>query len=153
MGVFERSSMGRGGAPIEATLVPTRFMLLTAQTIVTIMLFYTKDQNIYASLADNYSQAEYDEQDDQMKTMLGFSIVCLFMNFVGLITGVTMFSHQLNVFHISMHFFGASFLSFATTDNWDTSSLWAISALCCFLPGIIEVTAIVSICCCRTSRY
>merc|ERR1711957_113125 len=98
-----KEDMGRGGAPIESTLVPTRFMLLTAQAIVTIMLFYTKDQNIYASLGDTYTSSAYTEKDDQMKTMLGFAIVGLFILFVGLVTGVTMFAHQLNVFHISMN--------------------------------------------------
>merc|ERR1712070_855271 len=111
------ATMGKGGAPIESTLVPTRFMLLVAQTIVTIMLFYTKDQNIFASMDNVYNQQDYDDYNTEMKTMLGFAIVCEFILFLGLVTGTTMFMHQLNVFHIAMNFFGASLLAFATTEN------------------------------------
>ena len=73
----------QGGAPIESTLVPTRFLLLMAQSIVTIMTFYTKvcfaplpaalvhpsppsqEQNIYASMGNTYSDTEFNDYDEQ----------------------------------------------------------------------------------------
>merc|ERR1711959_130214 len=153
MGEIKLEAMGKGSGLVEDTLVPTRFILLVAQMIVTIMTMFTKDQNVYASLDSTYSQTDFDDKDSQITTMLAISIVCLAVMLGGLVSGITMFAHVLNVFHILIHFFGTCLMAWATIENWAIDPLWAVSACCCFFPAMVETVAIFSIYCMKPHRY
>eukprot|EP00656_Telonema_subtile_P048598 TRINITY_DN5831_c0_g1_i1.p1 TRINITY_DN5831_c0_g1~~TRINITY_DN5831_c0_g1_i1.p1 ORF type:complete len:151 (-),score=34.91 TRINITY_DN5831_c0_g1_i1:403-855(-) len=144
---------GKGGGPLEETLVPTRFMLLVAEMIVTIMTFYTKEQNVLASVGSTYSQSEFDDYDSQATILLAIAVCCQTVLLGGLVTGTTMFSHRLNVFHISLSFAATCFLAWATVENWNVDALWSVVSTLCFFPAVVEAFNILSVCCGKSHKY
>lgn len=83
---------------LDSQLIPTRFLLTMAHFIAVLMVFYTKQNNIRNSLAIGHTTGDYDEATATVLAAVWMSIICLAVEFAGLLMGVSMFMVTLNGF-------------------------------------------------------
>jgi hypothetical protein len=81
---------------LDGQMIPTRFLMTMAHFIAIIMVFYTKHNNIANSLSIGHTQSEYNEATSSVLAALWLSIICLCIEFTGLLMGVSMFMVSLN---------------------------------------------------------
>jgi hypothetical protein len=76
---------------------------------------------------------------------LAVSVVCIGIELLVLLRGVTLFAHRLNVIHAVAHSAGAVSLAFFLLDRWPASSYWGIFAFCRWA---VDGHACVCVCAC-----
>lgn len=69
-----------------------------AHFIALIMVFYTKQNNIAQSLKVGYTNSEYNTATSSVLAALWLSIICIIIEFAGLLMGISMFMVTLNGF-------------------------------------------------------
>eukprot|EP00117_Sycon_ciliatum_P043878 scpid99962/ scgid4525/ Transmembrane protein 107 len=79
------------------TIVPARFLALSAHLAVVIMSFYARDGNIKECLPLQYTASEYNSKDDRLIVGLSFSLGFLAIEFFGFLFGFTMFNSAISL--------------------------------------------------------
>ena len=98
-----------------------------------------QDANIQAGLSQNPSESEFDDADRSIKAALGLSMICFFLAFFGLFSGVSLFFGRVSFLHIVCHFVGGLTTSWFIIDEWHYQTYWYIYAFCSLIPAIAEV--------------
>merc|ERR1711934_232376 len=123
---------------VEATLVPARFLCTMTYTIATCMVFYSREQNILASIGGTTSSADYTDADTSMVYALVVAMLCFFIQYWGLLGGFSMFFHKVNALHVALNFCGALSLVFFIVENFGYEHYWTIVGLFSIVPMIFE---------------
>ncbi|XP_063158983.1 transmembrane protein 107 [Candoia aspera] len=79
--------------PLVNGLVPSRFLTLTAHLVIVITIFWSRENNVRASLPLQCTQAEYDSRDTEMVVALSVTLGLFVVELAGFLSGVSMFSN------------------------------------------------------------
>ncbi|XP_065273461.1 transmembrane protein 107 [Emys orbicularis] len=126
-------------------LVPARFLTLTAHLVIIITIFWSRDNNVLASLPLQYSQQQYQRQDVELVVALSVTLGLFAVELAGFLSGVSMFNHTQSLLSIGAHTAAAVALLFFLFDQWDSSLYWRIFAFCSALPAAFEILLFVSV--------
>eukprot|EP00736_Rhodelphis_marinus_P009078 Rmarinus@m.5603 len=111
---------------VETSLIPGRFILMMGHFLAVSMAFMSMDDNIRAGVDSNVTEGDDDWTSAESSITAALSLTCITFSvqFVGLFGGFTMFSNEVNLMHIVLHFFGAIFVSIYVTEEWGYSEYW-----------------------------
>jgi hypothetical protein len=124
-------------ASIAETLIPAKFLSLILQFLLTIFAIYTREENIFAGVADDASKGSkaYTDAENVFLAGVALSIVCLGVELALLFTGMSLFFDRINVVRktypeIMMHGFGVLFTTWLILDSWTFPLIWPIFVFC-----------------------
>ncbi|XP_067412566.1 transmembrane protein 107 isoform X2 [Emydura macquarii macquarii] len=126
-------------------LVPARFLTLTAHLVIVITIFWSRDNNVRASLPLQYTQQEYERRDVELVVALSVTLGCFAVELAGFLSGVSMFNNTQSLLSIGAHAAAAVSLLFFLFEQWDGSLYWWIFAFCSALPAVLEILLFVSV--------
>ncbi|XP_028394136.1 transmembrane protein 107-like [Dendronephthya gigantea] len=127
------------------SLIPVRFLTLTAHLVITIVIFWSKDANLLECLPLSYSQKEYDDKDTTLVIGLSLMLAFLGIELLSFLGGVSMFNASASMFSIAAHGIGTISLSFFIFDSWDCDRFWYIFGFCSAFPVLIEIIVMVAV--------
>ncbi|XP_065906490.1 transmembrane protein 107-like [Dysidea avara] len=133
----------------SAKLIPARFLSLTAHFVLNVMLFWSRERNVYSCLDEVYSSSEYDTKDLQLLVGLITSLVFTIIELVGFLSGLSMFANLQALFSIAAHITACITLAFFVTMEWSCDDYWYIFSFCSFLPLLTEVIVVTATLRCR----
>ncbi|XP_066487229.1 transmembrane protein 107 isoform X1 [Tiliqua scincoides] len=131
--------------PLVNGLVPSRFLTLTAHLVIVITIFWSRENNVRASLPLQCTQKEYESQDMEMVVALSVTLGLFAVELVGFLSGVSMFNNMQSLFSIGAHTSAAITLLFFLFEQWDGSLYWWIFAFCSALPAAVEILLLISV--------
>ncbi|XP_069655899.1 transmembrane protein 107 [Haliaeetus albicilla] len=135
--------------PPRGSLVPARFLVLTAHLVLLLQLGWGRDPHVRASLPLEFSAEEYAHADRLLGGALGGALGLLGVEFVGFFSGVSMFHPGQSLLSLAAHGGAALALAWALLEGWDSSCFWLLFGLCSVPPAITEVLLMVSMLGCR----
>ena len=93
---------------IAGTLQPTKFILMIMQAITTSVVLKLRHQHIYAGIPIRHKPES--EQYQSAETYITFwcwlSLICLFVEFLIIFSGKTLFNSKYNITMIGLHIIG-----------------------------------------------
>ncbi|XP_060111608.1 transmembrane protein 107 isoform X1 [Heteronotia binoei] len=131
--------------PLVNGLVPSRFLTLTAHLVIVITLFWSRENNVRASLPLQFTQEAYVKQDTEMVVALSVTLGLFAVELAGFLSGVSMFNHLQGLLSTGAHAVAALTLVFFLFEQWDGSQYWWIFAFCSALPAAVEVLLFISV--------
>ncbi|XP_068960216.1 transmembrane protein 107 isoform X1 [Petaurus breviceps papuanus] len=126
-------------------LVPSRFLTLLAHLVIVINIFWTRDDNIQASLPPHFTSEEYEKEDSKLITALSLTLGLFLVELAGFFSGVSMFNNTQNLFSIGAHCSAAVSLAFFVLEGWECYIYWYIFAFCSLLPASTEVIMFIAV--------
>ncbi|XP_065425216.1 transmembrane protein 107 isoform X9 [Chrysemys picta bellii] len=126
-------------------LVPARFLTLTAHLVIVITIFWSRDNNVLASLPLQYSQQQYQRQDVELVVALSVTLGLFAVELSGFLSGVSMFNHTQSLLSLAAHCSASICLSFFVLERWESATYWYILAFCSALPAAFEILLFVSV--------
>ena len=121
---------------INHYVLSARFMLTIGHLIALVLVFFTLNTNVHASFGDNASQADIDAALISSQAALIIGIVCICIDFMGLIFGTSMFSTIVNLWQLIFHLLGGILFSWLILDIWHYQAIWPI-VVCCNIPTVL----------------
>uniref|UniRef100_A0A5S6Q9W8 Transmembrane protein 107 n=1 Tax=Trichuris muris TaxID=70415 RepID=A0A5S6Q9W8_TRIMR len=134
-------ALGRATVMLQK-LIPARFLTLTAHLVLTICIFWTKDTSVHAGLLSDYSNSEYKMRDVEFTIALALTIVCFLLEYMGFLSGVSMFNPAFSLLSTIAHVAGTIMLSIFILKSWSSHLYWYIFGCCSAFPAIVEVALI-----------
>lgn len=138
---------------VRDVAIPTRFILTLGHFVVTVLALFHKNANIVASLGPNATQSDTDSADQELTGVLVTSVIMLFVSFVGLIGGFTMFNDKINGFQIITQFLGGVGMSWFIVSSWRHSVVWVFFIFCSLLPALVELANMIGMYCLKRAQY
>ncbi|XP_020822394.1 transmembrane protein 107 [Phascolarctos cinereus] len=126
-------------------LVPSRFLTLLAHLVIVITIFWTRDNNIQASLPPHFTSEDYEKEDSKLVTALSITLGLFLVELAGFFSGVSMFNNTQSLFSIGVHCCAAVSLAFFIFESWESSTYWCIFAFCSVLPALTEVMMFIAV--------
>ncbi|KAM6453142.1 transmembrane protein 107 isoform 1-T7 [Liasis olivaceus] len=131
--------------PLVNGLVPSRFLTLTAHLVIVITIFWSRENNVRASLPLQCTQAEYDSRDTEMVVALSVTLGLFAVELAGFLSGVSMFNNAQSLLSTAAHASAGVTLLFFLFEQWDGSLYWWIFAFCSALPAAVEILLFISV--------
>ncbi|GAB0201251.1 transmembrane protein 107 [Grus japonensis] len=135
--------------PPRGSLVPARFLALTAHLVLLLQLGWGRDPHVRASLPLEFSAEEYAHAERLLGGALGGALGLLGVEFVGFFAGVSMFHPGQSLLSLGAHAGAALALTLALLEGWDGGSFWLLFGLCSVPPAVTEVLLMVTVLGCR----
>mmetsp|Transcript_19872 Transcript_19872/g.27731 ORF Transcript_19872/g.27731 Transcript_19872/m.27731 type:complete len:142 (-) Transcript_19872:220-645(-) len=136
------------GSKVLESIIPARFLATVGFLIAAIMVYYSKDDNIRASLPATYSSSEYDAKDSELSAAVTLSVVCTCLQILSMFSGYTLFMATLSSFHVLTSALGAILTCWFILDSWQAPLYWYITGFLSLLPLMAETVFIVNVFCC-----
>ncbi|KAK9398296.1 putative transmembrane protein [Crotalus adamanteus] len=89
----QRQFFGREKMPPVSGLIPARFLVLTAHLVIVITIFWSRENNVRASLPLQCTQEEFDRRDTEMVVALSVTLGLFVVELAGFLSGVSMFNN------------------------------------------------------------
>uniref|UniRef100_A0A914V6R7 Transmembrane protein 107 n=1 Tax=Plectus sambesii TaxID=2011161 RepID=A0A914V6R7_9BILA len=124
-------------------LVSARFLSLAAHFIITISIFWAREDNVKAGLGLDFTTQEYDDKDTSLIVALSLTLACMLVEIVGFFGGVTTFMQTISLLSMCLHSVACITLAFFVWDIWDCDLYWVLFAIFSALPAAVETVAIV----------
>nr|XP_023651486.1 transmembrane protein 107 isoform X3 [Paramormyrops kingsleyae] len=112
------------------SLVPARFLTLTAHLVIVITIFWSRDNNVRACLPLDFSQDEYRSQDTQLVVALSVTLGLFAIELAGFFSGVSMFNSTQSLLSIAAHASASVALLFFLFEQWSCAIYWWIFGFC-----------------------
>ncbi|XP_053119838.1 transmembrane protein 107 isoform X3 [Hemicordylus capensis] len=128
--------------PLVNGLVPSRFLTLTAHLVIVITIFWSRENNVRASLPLQCTQQEYETRDTEMVVALSVTLGLFAIELAGFFSGVSMFNNVQSLLSIGAHASASITLLFFLFEQLDGSLYWWVFAFCsagfpdCSLPAL-----------------
>ncbi|XP_074081664.1 transmembrane protein 107 isoform X3 [Macrotis lagotis] len=119
-------------------LVPSRFLTLLAHLVIVVIIFWTREDNVLASLPRYYSREDYDSEDLKLVTALSVTLGLFLVELAGFFSGVSMFNSTQSLFSIAAHCCAAVTLAFFVFEAWECFTY-------CVLPACTEVIMFIDV--------
>ncbi|KAK7070648.1 hypothetical protein SK128_022703 [Halocaridina rubra] len=126
-------------------LIPARFLTLTSHLVLLLNILLAREENVKACLPLEYTPDDYRRRDGEFLGGLIAGIALLSVEFIGFVTGVSMFTGLASLISILCHSGASISLAFMVIDVWDCRMYWWVFGLCSVLPTLIEVGVITSV--------
>ncbi|KAM8974352.1 transmembrane protein 107 isoform 1-T1 [Pelodytes ibericus] len=127
------------------SLVPARFLTLTAHLVIVITIFWSRENNVLACLPVDYTQQEYSSRDTELIVALSVTLGMFLIEFAGFLSGVSMFNNTQSLLSAGAHASAAVALLFFLFEGWHCSVYWWIMALCSVLPAFSEIIIFIAV--------
>ncbi|KAA8591638.1 hypothetical protein FQN60_017012 [Etheostoma spectabile] len=75
-----------------SSLVPARFLTITAHLVIVITIFWSRDNNVKACLPLDFTQEQYDDEDRKLVVALAVTLGLFAIELAGFFSGVSMFN-------------------------------------------------------------
>uniref|UniRef100_A0A8K9URH5 Transmembrane protein 107 n=1 Tax=Oncorhynchus mykiss TaxID=8022 RepID=A0A8K9URH5_ONCMY len=75
-----------------SSLVPARFLTLTAHLVIVITIFWSRENNVEACLPLDFTQDQYDKEDTKLVVALSVTMGLFAIELAGFFSGVSMFN-------------------------------------------------------------
>uniref|UniRef100_A0A670ZVP9 Transmembrane protein 107 n=1 Tax=Pseudonaja textilis TaxID=8673 RepID=A0A670ZVP9_PSETE len=92
--------------PLVSGLVPSRFLVLTAHLVIVITIFWSRENNVRASLPLQCTPEEYARRDTEMVVALSVTLGLFAIELAGFLSGVSMFNNIQSLFCILLKEYG-----------------------------------------------
>ena len=132
---------------IAHQLLPLKFIFLMLHLIMQCVALYARSDNIYAGLAlgTSSTSSSYKSANSEIQGALISAIVFSSIELILLLVGLTIISHQHNLFHTIQHGVGFQLCVWYVFENWSYSSYWALWTLFCLIPFLMELLTSITI--------
>ncbi|XP_046850800.1 transmembrane protein 107-like [Xenia sp. Carnegie-2017] len=127
------------------SLIPARFLTLTAHLVITIVIFWSKESNVSECLPVSYSPSEYDNKSKSLVVGLSIMLACIFIELMSFLGGISMFHASASMLSIAVHGVGTIVLSFFILESWNCDRFWFIFGFSSVLPVLVEVFVLVTV--------
>uniref|UniRef100_A0A8C5RB50 Transmembrane protein 107 n=1 Tax=Laticauda laticaudata TaxID=8630 RepID=A0A8C5RB50_LATLA len=131
--------------PLVSGLVPSRFLVLTAHLVIVITIFWSRENNVRASLPLQCTPEEYARRDTEMVVALSVTLGLFVVELAGFLSGVSMFNNVQSLLSTLAHASAGVTLLFFLFEQWDGSLYWWIFAFCSALPAVVEIFLFISV--------
>ncbi|XP_015196075.1 transmembrane protein 107 isoform X1 [Lepisosteus oculatus] len=128
-----------------SSLVPARFLTLTAHLVIVITIFWSRENNVLACLPLEYTQEEYNSQDTQLVVALSVTLGMFAIELAGFFSGVSMFNSSQGLLSTAAHASAGVALVFFLFEQWDCGLYWWIFAFCSALPAVVEIFLFIAV--------
>ncbi|XP_048118120.1 transmembrane protein 107-like isoform X4 [Alosa alosa] len=115
---------------VISSLVPARFLTLIAHLVIVITIFWSRENNVRASLPLQFTKEEYDQEDTRLVIGLSVTLGLFFIELSGFFSGVSMFNSSQALLSLAAHCSASICLSFFVFQKWQCWTYWFIFAFC-----------------------
>ncbi|XP_073507097.1 transmembrane protein 107 isoform X2 [Phyllobates terribilis] len=130
---------------VVSSLVPARFLTLTAHLVIVITIFWSRENNVLACLPLEYTQDQYKAADTELIVALSVTLGMFVMELAGFFSGVSMFNNTQGVLSIGAHVSASVALLFYLFEAWTCAVYWWIFAFCSALPAFTEIIVFIAV--------
>ncbi|XP_055020035.1 transmembrane protein 107 isoform X1 [Boleophthalmus pectinirostris] len=127
------------------SLVPARFLTITAHLVIVITIFWSRDNNVKACLPLEYTQEQYEEADKRLVVGLAVTLGLFAIELAGFFSGVSMFNCSQGLLSLAVHCSASVSLSFFVFEKWECWTYWVIFACCSVLPACVEIALFIAV--------
>ncbi|XP_060635925.1 transmembrane protein 107 isoform X2 [Anolis sagrei] len=131
--------------PLVSGVVPARFLTITAHLVIVITIFWSRENNVRASLPLQCTYEEFEDRDTELVVALSVTLGLFVVELAGFFSGVSMFNDMQSLLSTVAHSSAAITLLFFLFEQWDSNLYWWILAFCSALPAAIEVLLFISV--------
>ncbi|XP_056142508.1 transmembrane protein 107 like isoform X2 [Lampris incognitus] len=131
--------------PLVSSLVPARFLTITAHLVIVITIFWSREHNVKACLPLDYTQEQYDSEDTKLVVALAVTLGLFAVELAGFFSGVSMFNCTQGLLSLAVHCSASVSLSFYVFQKWECWTYWVIFALCSVLPALVEFLLFIAV--------
>ncbi|KAK3858977.1 hypothetical protein Pcinc_034867 [Petrolisthes cinctipes] len=126
-------------------LIPARFLTLTSHLVLLITILISREENVLACLPADYTQQQYKTRDAEFLGGLVAGIALTALEFIGFLTGVSMFTGLPALLSLTCHSGASVALAYMVVDVWDCHLYWWVFGLASVLPAVVEVLVFVNV--------
>ncbi|KAM3926067.1 transmembrane protein 107 isoform 2-T2 [Leptodactylus fuscus] len=130
---------------VVSSLVPARFLTLTAHLVIVITIFWSRENNVLACLPVNYTQEQFNAADTQVIVALSVTLGMFVIELAGFFSGVSMFNNMQSLLSLAAHCSASVSLSLFVTQQWECTSYWYIFGFCSALPAFTEIIVFIAV--------
>ena len=136
-------------------LIPAKFLGITGQILICIIIAITRQDNILTSVADDITEddTEYKSADTQILSALSLTMLCVAFEGAILLFGVSLFYDRINAVQIFLHILGIIFYSWYVLDMWSYEHIWTLWIFFALVPAGLEIGLLVSVCTLYKSKF
>ncbi|XP_043532900.1 transmembrane protein 107 like isoform X1 [Chiloscyllium plagiosum] len=131
--------------PIPSSLIPSRFLTLMAHLVIVIDIFWSRENNVLASLPPTHTSLQYQNRDTELIVALSVTLGMFLIELLGFFSGVSMFNSTQSLISIGTHASASVTLLFFLFEQWPCSTYWWIFAFCSALPACIEIILMIGV--------
>ncbi|KAK3521052.1 hypothetical protein QTP86_031802 [Hemibagrus guttatus] len=127
------------------SLVPARFLTLTAHLVMVITIFWSRESNIKSCLPLDFTEEQYTTEENRLIIALSVTLCLFAIELLGFFSGVSMFNSNQGVLSMACHCSASVALSFFVTQQWECWVYWIIFAFCSAVPAVCELVLIIAV--------
>ncbi|XP_035288238.1 transmembrane protein 107-like isoform X1 [Anguilla anguilla] len=127
------------------SLIPARFLTLTAHLVIVITIFWSRESNVLACLPLDFTQEEFNSKDTELVVALSVTLGLFAVELSGFFSGVSMFNSSQSLLSLAAHCSASVCLSFFVFQKWECWTYWFIFAFCSALPALVEVFLFIAV--------
>ncbi|TDH11816.1 hypothetical protein EPR50_G00064350 [Perca flavescens] len=113
-----------------SSLVPARFLTITAHLVIVITIFWSRENNVKACLPLDFTQEQYDDEDRKLVVALAVTLGLFAIELAGFFSGVSMFNCSQGLLSTGVHASASVALLFFQFEQWECDIYWWILAIC-----------------------
>ncbi|XP_055781046.1 transmembrane protein 107-like isoform X3 [Salvelinus fontinalis] len=134
-----------GAMSAVSSLVPARFLTLTAHLVIVITIFWSRENNVEACLPLDFTQDQYDKEDTKLVVALSVTMGLFAIELAGFFSGVSMFNCTQGLLSLAVHCSASVSLSFFVFQRWECWTYWLMFAFCSVLPAFVEILLFIAV--------
>ncbi|XP_034030645.1 transmembrane protein 107-like isoform X2 [Thalassophryne amazonica] len=128
-----------------SNLVPARFLTIIAHLVIVITIFWSRDNNVKASLPLEFTTEQYEQEDRKLVVALSVTIGLFAVELAGFFSGVSMFNCSQGLLSLVVHCSASVSLSHFVFEKWECWTYWVIFAFCSVLPAFVEILLFIAV--------
>uniref|UniRef100_UPI00358E0473 transmembrane protein 107-like n=1 Tax=Myxine glutinosa TaxID=7769 RepID=UPI00358E0473 len=130
--------------PVADSVIPGRFLTAISHLAILVVILWSKEDNVLASLPLEHKQEEFHRVDSQLTVGLWLSMALLSIELLGFFIGASMFHMSQSLLSLCAHTCASISLSLFVTRSWDSCTFWFIFAFCSAFPATTELFLLAS---------
>ncbi|XP_068426932.1 transmembrane protein 107 like isoform X1 [Clinocottus analis] len=128
-----------------SSLVPARFLTITAHFVIVVTIFWSRENNVKACLPLDFTQEQYDDEDTKLVVALAVTLGLFAIELAGFFSGVSMFNCSQGLLSLAVHCGASVSLSFFVFEKWECWTYWVIFSICSVLPAFVEILLFIAV--------
>ena len=118
---------------------------MISHLILCVTILLSRDANVKACLPFDYNEEDYSRKDIELAAGLSVAIGLLCIEYVGFLSGLTMFSSSVALLSIITHSTASVAMGYFALDVWDCNLYWWIFSFCSALPALVEIFVMIGV--------
>ncbi|KAL1462889.1 hypothetical protein WDU94_014693 [Cyamophila willieti] len=129
-------------SPYSNNLIPARFLSLIAHMTILIIIWWSLEESSRNCLRHDHEENDLIDQIRRMKWGVSVALAFILIEFLGFLSGCSMFHASYAILNIGCHGFAAVVLSLSLLQSYSCSLYWWVFGICSILPVFIETIII-----------